>query len=247
MVDLDSNPTKLIEIVEIGKQLLMTRGALTTFSIANDVAKYFAIIPAAFATTYPALNAAQHHAPGHARQRHPARRHLQRAHHRRADPPRAAGHQRTAPSARPGSSATTCSSTASAGSSCRSSASSSSTSSWSSCTWPERRVSCSQATSRCRRLPRSPSRSLTGGRLPAPDHRHRAGGIPAPGQRQPDCPRRQGGRLAAHRPAVRRPEVLLGAPVRRRPTRTAKPLALQRRPLRPGRTSAPRTPRSWTR
>jgi K+-transporting ATPase ATPase B chain len=56
MVDLDSNPTKLIEIVEIGKQLLMTRGALTTFSIANDVAKYFAIIPAAFATTYPLLN-----------------------------------------------------------------------------------------------------------------------------------------------------------------------------------------------
>jgi K+-transporting ATPase ATPase B chain len=57
MVDLDSNPTKLIEVVEIGKQLLMTRGALTTFSIANDVAKYFAIIPAAFATTYPELNA----------------------------------------------------------------------------------------------------------------------------------------------------------------------------------------------
>jgi K+-transporting ATPase ATPase B chain len=57
MVDLDSNPTKLIEIVETGKQMLMTRGSLTTFSIANDVAKYFAIIPAAFATTYPALNA----------------------------------------------------------------------------------------------------------------------------------------------------------------------------------------------
>ena len=57
MVDLDSNPTKLIEIVEIGKQLLMTRGALTTFSIANDVAKYFAIIPAAFAGTYPVLAA----------------------------------------------------------------------------------------------------------------------------------------------------------------------------------------------
>jgi potassium-transporting ATPase ATP-binding subunit len=55
MVDLDSNPTKLIEIVEIGKQLLMTRGALATFSIANDVAKYFAIIPAAFASTYPVL------------------------------------------------------------------------------------------------------------------------------------------------------------------------------------------------
>jgi K+-transporting ATPase ATPase B chain len=57
MVDLDSNPTKLIEVVEIGKQMLITRGSLTTFSIANDVAKYFAIIPAAFAATYPALNA----------------------------------------------------------------------------------------------------------------------------------------------------------------------------------------------
>ncbi|KQQ45962.1 potassium-transporting ATPase subunit B [Rhizobium sp. Leaf311] len=57
MVDLDSSPTKLIEIVEIGKQLLMTRGSLTTFSIANDVAKYFAIIPALFVTTYPALTA----------------------------------------------------------------------------------------------------------------------------------------------------------------------------------------------
>jgi len=57
MVDLDSNPTKLIEIVETGKQMLMTRGSLTTFSIANDVAKYFAIIPAAFVTTYPGLGA----------------------------------------------------------------------------------------------------------------------------------------------------------------------------------------------
>ncbi len=57
MVDLDSNPTKLIEIVETGKQMLMTRGSLTTFSIANDIAKYFAIIPAAFATTYPVLGA----------------------------------------------------------------------------------------------------------------------------------------------------------------------------------------------
>ena len=57
MVDLDSNPTKLIEIVGIGKQLLMTRGALTTFSISNDVAKYFAIIPAMFAGTFPVLNA----------------------------------------------------------------------------------------------------------------------------------------------------------------------------------------------
>jgi K+-transporting ATPase ATPase B chain len=57
MVDLDSNPTKLIEVVGIGKQLLMTRGALTTFSISNDVAKYFAIIPAMFAGAFPVLNA----------------------------------------------------------------------------------------------------------------------------------------------------------------------------------------------
>ena len=57
MVDLDSDPTKLIEVVEVGKQLLMTRGALTTFSIANDVAKYFAILPAMFVATYPEMNA----------------------------------------------------------------------------------------------------------------------------------------------------------------------------------------------
>jgi K+-transporting ATPase ATPase B chain len=57
MVDLDSDPTKLLEVVEIGKQLLMTRGALTTFSIANDVAKYFAIVPALFAGTLPWLKA----------------------------------------------------------------------------------------------------------------------------------------------------------------------------------------------
>ena len=56
MVDLDSNPTKLIEIVEIGKQMLITRGSLTTFSIANDVAKYFAILPALFAGVYPSLD-----------------------------------------------------------------------------------------------------------------------------------------------------------------------------------------------
>ena len=62
MVDLDSNPTKLIEIVEIGKQMLITRGSLTTFSVANDVAKYFAIIPAMFAVAYPPAQGAQHHA-----------------------------------------------------------------------------------------------------------------------------------------------------------------------------------------
>ena len=62
MVDLDSNPTKLIEVVEIGKQMLMTRGALTTFSIANDVAKYFAIIPAMLVGAVPRDRAPQHHA-----------------------------------------------------------------------------------------------------------------------------------------------------------------------------------------
>ena len=64
MVDLDSDPTKLIEVVEIGKQLLMTRGALTTFSIANDLAKYFAVIPAMFIVTLPELQGARHHGPG---------------------------------------------------------------------------------------------------------------------------------------------------------------------------------------
>ena len=66
MVDLDSNPTKLIDVVEIGKQLLITRGSLTTFSIANDVAKYFAIIPAMFYAAYPqlrALNVMRLHSP----------------------------------------------------------------------------------------------------------------------------------------------------------------------------------------
>ena len=65
MVDLDCNPTKLIEVVEIGKQLLMTRGALTTFSIANDVAKYFAIIPAMLVATFPRDRAAEHHEARH--------------------------------------------------------------------------------------------------------------------------------------------------------------------------------------
>ncbi len=91
MVDLDSNPTKLIEIVEIGKQLLMTRGALTTFSIANDVSKYFAIIPAAFASTYPQLSGAEHHAPGYTAERHPLGSDLQCPDHHRPDPSGAAG------------------------------------------------------------------------------------------------------------------------------------------------------------
>ena len=90
MVDLDSNPTKLIEIVEIGKQLLITRGALTTFSIANDVAKYFAIIPAMFMVAFPQLRTPQRHAPALAAQRRALGGDLQRHHHRHADPARAA-------------------------------------------------------------------------------------------------------------------------------------------------------------
>ena len=85
MVDLDSDPTKLIEIVEIGKQLLMTRGALTTFSIANDVAKYFAIIPALFVATYPELGAINIMQLGSPQVGDPVGGDLQRADHRRAD------------------------------------------------------------------------------------------------------------------------------------------------------------------
>ena len=92
MVDLDSDPTKLIDIVEIGKQLLITRGSLTTFSIANDVAKYFAIIPAMFAGFAQPAGArpAQHHGPAVAALGDPLRGHLQRADHRGAHPARVA-------------------------------------------------------------------------------------------------------------------------------------------------------------
>ena len=84
MVDLDSNPTKLIEVVDVGKQMLVTRGALTTFSIANDVAKYFAIIPAAFAATYPALDALNVMRLASPAERDPLGGDLQRADHRGA-------------------------------------------------------------------------------------------------------------------------------------------------------------------
>ena len=83
MVDLDSDPTKLIEIVEIGKQLLITRGSLTTFSIANDVAKYFAIIPAMFVGGVPGPGRAQRHAAAQPGVGDPLGDHLQRADHRR--------------------------------------------------------------------------------------------------------------------------------------------------------------------
>ena len=90
MVDLDSNPTKLIEIVEIGKQLLITRGSLTTFSIANDVAKYFAIIPAMFVGVFPALDRINVMHLETPRLGDPLGRHLQRAGHRGPDPARPA-------------------------------------------------------------------------------------------------------------------------------------------------------------
>ena len=105
MVDLDSNPTKLIEIVEVGKQLLITRGALTTFSIANDIAKYFAILPAIFVATYAAARSrplqAQRHGPRHAAVGDHLGDRLQRARDPAAGPGRAARASSTGPSAPP--------------------------------------------------------------------------------------------------------------------------------------------------
>ena len=98
MVDLDSNPTKIMEVVEIGKQLLITRGALTTFSIANDVAKYFAIIPAMFVLGYPELQTLNIMHLATPRERDPVGGHLQRADHHRADSAGAA--RRRVPAAR---------------------------------------------------------------------------------------------------------------------------------------------------
>ena len=122
MVDLDSNPTKLIEIVEVGKQLLITRGALTTFSIANDVAKYFAILPAMFAFTYATkpgergpLQVAEHHAPRRPEERDHLRDRLQRADHPGARAARPRGACATARSARRRCCGATFSSTVSAG------------------------------------------------------------------------------------------------------------------------------------
>ena len=101
MVDLDSNPTKLLEIVEIGKQLLMTRGALTTFSIANDVAKYFAIIPALFIGDLSPARRAEHHAPAQPAVGDALRGDLQRPHHRALIPLALRGVQLPARPARP--------------------------------------------------------------------------------------------------------------------------------------------------
>ena len=137
MVDLDSDPTKLIEVVEIGKQLLMTRGALTTFSIANDVAKYFAIIPAMFVATYPAARRAQRHGACHAAERNPVGGDLQRADHRGADPAGAEGRHVSAGRRRRAAAPQPAGLRPRRRRSCRSSASSSSTSSSPPCIWPE--------------------------------------------------------------------------------------------------------------
>lgn len=85
MVDLDSNPTKLIEVVHIGKQMLMTRGSLTTFSIANDVAKYFAHYSGGVRGNVSAVKCAEHHAPSFARLRHSQCGHFQRLDYRLFD------------------------------------------------------------------------------------------------------------------------------------------------------------------
>ena len=129
MIDLDSNPTKLIEVVEVGKQLLITRGSLTTFSIANDVAKYFAIIPAMFLGVFPQLDRLNVMDLDSPRSADPLRGHLQRPRDRRPHPARPARRAVPRRPARRRCCAATCSSTGSAASSSRSSASRPSTSS----------------------------------------------------------------------------------------------------------------------
>ena len=211
MVDLDSNPTKLIEIVETGKQMLMTRGALTTFSIANDVAKYFAIIPAAFASDLPAARGAQRHGARHAAERDPVGGDLQRVDHRRAHPARGGGREvpsdRRLPAPAPVSARLRA-------------------------RRDRRAVHRHQAdrpgagrfASRLNRGSHAPciqgSVRDAGGahsdhrrRLSVGGHRDRARGLPRAGGRQPDRARRQARRIGADRPAVQRPEVFLGPPV----------------------------------
>ena len=115
LIDLDSDPTKLLDVVEIGKQMLITRGALTTFSIANDVAKYFAILPAMFTVALPGFRHIERHGAGDTPELRPVGPDLQRADHPRthsAGAPRGARSGRRAPRTR---FAATCSSMASAG------------------------------------------------------------------------------------------------------------------------------------
>ena len=176
MVDLDSNPTKLLEVVEVGKQLLMTRGTLTTFSIANDVAKYFAILPAMFMGVFPEiapLNMMRLASPYSAIL---SAVDLQRPHHHRADPAGVARRALSPAGRGRASCAARCSSTAWAASSCRSSASSSSISCSKCSTWSE-----------AHHATRNPDRPAHDARhaaphrnpLPARDHRRRRGPVPA--------------------------------------------------------------------
>ena len=236
MVDLDSDPTKLIEVIAIGKQLLITRGAITTFSIANDVAKYFAILPAMFVVAYPELNALNIMGLSDPAERHPLGGHLQRPDHRRPRPAlparrrlpgRAGGraaaaqpaHLRRRRDHRPVPRAS------------RRSTSSSPPS-----TWP-RSPRCA-ASSRTQLWPAVVDPAGVHGhhrpRLPGRGDRRRPGRVPEPGQRLDDRRRRQDRRLEPDRPGLRRPEVLLGPAVRRRRERL-RPDALGR--LEPGPTS----------
>ena len=234
MVDLDSNPTKLIEIVEIGKQLLITRGSLTTFSISNDVAKYFAIIPAMFAGAFPVLDTLNVMGLGYARIGDPERRHLQRARDRRADPARPARRQvpRRVGGERPSSAI--CSSTDSAASSRRSSASRSSTSS-------------SRRSGSCDASPAAHSRRGVrlllrpgGARLPPRGHGDRPGRLRHQGGRLAGRARRRRGGLRAHRPVVRRPRLLPPASVGgRRWVRRDGEWGVQPRTEQPGACSTP--------
>ena len=212
MVDLDSNPTKLLEIVEVGKQLLMTRGTLTTFSIANDVAKYFAILPAMFMVVFPEIAPlnVMHLASPYSR--HPVGGHLQRRSSSSCSSRWPCAGCATGRSARRPSCAARCSSTASGASSRRSSASSSSTS-------PSRRFIWSEDITMRKEIVIALRVTLvtlvltglvyplaTTGAAEAPVRRAR--------QRQPG-PRREraGGRLGADRPGLRHARLPAGASV----------------------------------
>ena len=223
MVDLDSDPTKLIDVVAIGKQLLITRGALTTFSIANDVAKYFAIIPAMFVAHLPRPRPAQRHGPVQPRLGDPVGGHLQRPDHRRAHPAVAARCEvpRRSPPTR--CCAATCSSTAWAASSRRSSASSSSTSS--SPSSPDSGDPHGHH-SPARRGPQGPARPHRAARGALPGRRSsRSGrGAPAQAQRLPHPGRRRGRRLQPARPGRRRARSG-SRPAPRCPTTPATPAA----------------------
>ena len=228
MVDLDSNPTKLIEVVEIGKQLLMTRGALTTFSIANDVAKYFAIIPAMFVAFYPQLQALN--VMGLATPQSAILSAIifnaliiialiPLALKGVALPPDRRGR---AAAAQPADLRR------SAASSFRSSASRSSTLRSPPCIWPEEN----------RHVERNPPCLVHPGRadryhrprLSAGDDRHRRRDLSRPGARQPDREGRQGRRLGADRPDLHRATSIFTAGLRRPPARSERLDQDRRRP-----------------